>query len=293
MPCGGAAGVGLEVPGAAFEEGRAPRAFPRAACVSPTASCASPRHSCRSASGADFQASSSTSWAWKGRPASSRRCASSRASPAPGRRPRSALLARGAVGQRPARASRGRALRARPRRPGPARWSPLILSRSPTSVAGSPSRGVLHQDSASPGARSGPGPPAGTRQRGVQPAEPPGARGGRAPRPARGRARRLVAEAAAGRPAPTGPVGAWRAGRHGGGRRRLRGVGAGGAGHAAHRLAAPGRLAGRLPAREYAPNVAQLRDGLPRSRCRSTGSAGRTWTASPGCSATTRRGSCT
>ncbi len=53
-----------------------PVVFPRAAWVSPTASCASPRQSVRSPSGPDFQASSKTSCAWNGFPASNSACAS-------------------------------------------------------------------------------------------------------------------------------------------------------------------------------------------------------------------------
>ena len=90
--------------GTAVEQGGgAASRCPAAAWVSPTASWASPRQSSRSASGADFHASSSTSWAWNGRPASSSACASASACV---RRTddalRGALLADGAVGQRPA-----------------------------------------------------------------------------------------------------------------------------------------------------------------------------------------------
>jgi len=44
----------------------APRRLPRCSWVSPTASWARPFHKGRSSSGADFQAPSRTSWAWKG-----------------------------------------------------------------------------------------------------------------------------------------------------------------------------------------------------------------------------------
>src|SRR4051794_9631710 len=95
----------------------APVRLPRAACVRPTASCARPRHSCRSAAGADFQESSSTSWAWNGRAASSSRCASVSASSGVRTWPSVARSSPGApYGSGRPSASRGRALRARPAR---------------------------------------------------------------------------------------------------------------------------------------------------------------------------------
>ena len=113
--------------------------------------------------------------------------------------------------------------------------------RTDRSAARGPRRRLAH----------GPPPPGrpAPRQRGVQPAEPPGARGGRAPRAARGGAGRLRGRGGRRRPAAAGPVGARRAGRDGRGRRRLRGVGPGRAGRAAHRLAAAAGSAGGLPAR--------------------------------------------
>ncbi len=50
--------------------------FPVPRASSPTAICARPFHSARSGPVEVFQASSKTSWAWNGNPASSRRCAS-------------------------------------------------------------------------------------------------------------------------------------------------------------------------------------------------------------------------
>lgn len=76
IPWGAASAYGARAAVPRSSSAVPPAALPRAAWVSPTASWASPRHSSRSASGAVFQASSRTSWAWNGIPSSSSRCAS-------------------------------------------------------------------------------------------------------------------------------------------------------------------------------------------------------------------------
>ena len=91
-----------------------------------------------------------------------------------------------------------------------------------------------------------------------------------------------VAEAAAGRPAAAGPVGARRAGRHGRRRRRVRRVRAVVPRSAsARRLAPAGRVPGRRPARGVRAATSprwRLR-AAPRRSCRSTSWAGSTSTA--------------
>ena len=176
-----------------------------------------------------------------------------------------------AAGRRPDALRRLR----RPRRAGDlsrrARLASLARDATPAAARGPRRR--LAQGPAPPG-RPAPG------QRGLQPAEPPGARGGGAPRAARGGARRLRGRGGGRRPAAAGPVGARRAGRHGRGRRRVRRVGPGGAGRAAHRLAAARRAPGwpACPAstRRTSPSCAPTACGP--SRCRSTGSAAPTST---------------
>jgi hypothetical protein len=79
-PCRGRRWYGSIPAAPRLSSADAPEALPRPAWVSPTASWASARHSARSGSGADFHASSSTSWAWNGMPSSSSRWASTSAS---------------------------------------------------------------------------------------------------------------------------------------------------------------------------------------------------------------------
>lgn len=127
-----------------------PVTLPRAAWVSPTASWASPRHNSRSATGPDFHASSKTSWAWNGIPASSSRCASRTVSSGARTTPSGCRSTPGdPYGKGRPSPSRGRALCARPsvsrslRVSSTPRLCPAPAANPRTTVGGPPRTTIL------------------------------------------------------------------------------------------------------------------------------------------------------